>query len=246
MNFRAALALALMMAGAGTPAQGEEAEFPLSRAAVRLMLEQADDAALKAQERHFPEHYDALVSQLVELKRADDPEPASLALARASRQNWARYNELVRQGDPADWRELVIKRRDLFALIGKTDGAERCLAYEYQGTQALTTSGNPAYRKPSSDYIGLFINAAARARNAPRQWRETQAADLDLLYATLEAQEHDPALLAALRPEDAVHPRFCEAVVAVMDAALTLEGEAGALVWRFLVTTGDATRAHRQ
>ena len=242
MNFRAALALALMVAGSGAPAQEEDTEFPLSRAAVRLMLEQADDAALKAQERHFPEHYDALVSQLVELKRGDDPEQASLALAQASRQNWARYNELVRQGDPADWRELVIKRRDLFALIGKTDGAERCLAYEYQGTQALTTSGNPAYRKPASTYVGLFINAAARARSAPRQWRETQASDLDLLYATLEAQEPDPALLAALRPEDAVHPRFCEAMIAVMDAALTLEGESGALVWRFLVTTGSVER----
>ncbi|MDE0153959.1 MAG: hypothetical protein OXN23_08955 [Gammaproteobacteria bacterium] len=239
MNFRITLMLALMLAVSGAPAQEEDAEFPLSRAAVRLMLEQADDAALKAQERHFPEHYDALISQLVELKRSDDPEQASLTLARASRQNWTRYNELVRQGDPADWRELVIKRRELFALIGKTDGAERCLAYEYQGTQALTTSGNPAYRKPASAYIGLFISAAARARNAPRQWRETQTADLDLLYATLEAQEPDPALLAALRPEDAVHPRFCEAMVAVMDAALTLEGEPGALVWRFLVTTGS-------
>lgn len=242
MNFRAVLALALMVAGSGAPAQEEDAEFPLSRAAVRLMLEQADDDALKAQERHFPEHYDALVSQLVELKRGDDPEQASLALARASRQNWARYNELVRQGDPADWRTLVIKRRDLFALIGKTDGAEQCLAYEYQGTQALTTSGNPTYRKPASAYIGSFINAAARARSAPRQWRETQAADLDLLYATLEAQKPDPALLAALRPEDAVHPRFCEAMVAVMNAALTLEGEPGALVWRFLVTTGNVEK----
>ena len=239
MSFRAALALVLMVAGSGAPAQEEDAEFPLSRAAVRLMLEQADDDALKAQERHFPEHYDALVSQLVELKRGDDPERASLVLAQTSRQNWARYNELVRQGDPADWRELVIKRRDLFALISKTDGAERCLAYEYQGTQALTTSDNSAYRKPASAYIGRFINAAARARNAPRQWRETRASDLDLLYATLEAQEPDSALLAALRPEDVVHPRFCEAMVAVMDAALTLEGESGALVWRFLVTTGS-------
>lgn len=242
MNFRAALALALMVAASGAPAQEDDAEFPLSRTAVRLMLEQADDAALKAQERHFPEHYDALITQLVELERGDDPERTSLALARASRQNWARYNELVRRGDPADWRELVIKRKGLFALIGKTDGAERCLAYEYQGTQALTTSGNPAYRKPASAYIELFINAAARARNAPRQWREAQASDLDLLYATLEAQDPDPALLAALRPGDTVHPRFCEAMVAVMDAALTLEGESGALVWRFLVTTGGVEK----
>lgn len=242
MNLRIALVLALTVAGSGAPAQEEDAEFPLSHAAVRLMLEQADDAALKAQERHFPEHYDALISQLVELKRGDDPEQASLTLTRTSRQNWARYNELVRQGDPADWRELVIKRRDLFALIGEADGAERCLAYEYQGTQALTTSGNPAYRKPASAYIELFINAAARARSAPRQWRETRASDLDLLHATLEAQEPDPALLAALRPEDAAHPRFCEAMVAVMDAALTLEGEPGALVWRFLVTTGNVEK----
>lgn len=243
MSFRVALALALMAAVPPAPAQEEEAGMPLSRAAVRLILEQADDPALKAQERHFPEHYDALITQLIELKRQDDPEQASLALARASRQNWARYNGLVRQGDPADWRELVTKRRDLFALIDKTDGAERCLAYEYQGTQALTTSGNPIYRKPASAYIGLFINAAARARNAPRQWRETQATDLDLLYATLRAQEPDPALLAALRPKDATHPRFCEAMVAVMDAALTLEGEPGALVWRFLVTTGDVVQS---
>lgn len=241
MNLRPVLALALMVAGSAAPAQEEDAGFPLSHTAVRLMLEQAGDAALKAQERHFPEHYDALVVRLVELKRGDDPEQASLALVQASRQNWARYNELVRQGDPADWRELVIRRRDLFALIGKTDGAERCLAYEYQGTQALT-SGNPAYRKPTSAYIELFINAAARARAAPRQWRETRAADLDLLYATLEARESDSALLAALRPEDAVHPRFCEAMVAVMDAALTLEGDSGALVRRFLVTTGSGEK----
>ncbi len=242
MSIRAALALALMVAGSGAPAQEDGAEFPLSRTAVRLMLEQADDAALVAQAQHFPEHYDALITQLVELKRGDDPEQASLALAQASRQNWARYNDLVRQGDPADWRALVIQRRDLFALIGQAEGAEQCLAYEYQGTQALTTRGNPAYRKPASAYIGSFIQAAARARGAPRSWRETRAADLELLYATLEAQQPDPALLAALRPGDAVHPRFCDAMVAVLDAALTLEGEPGALVWRFLVTTGDVER----
>lgn len=242
MNFRGALALALMVAGSGVPAQEEDSEFPLSRTAVRLLLEQAGDVALKAQERHFPEHYDTMIAQLVELKRGDDPERASLALAQSARRNWARYNQLVRQGDPADWRELVIKRRDLFALIDQTDGAESCLAYEYQGTQALTTSGNPIYQKPASAYIERFISAAARARSAPRHWRETRASDLDLLYATFEAQEPDPALMDALRPEDAVHPRFCEAMIAVMDAALALEGEAGALVWRFLVTTGSVEK----
>ena len=213
--------------------------MPLSQAAVRLMLEQADDAALKAQERHFPEHYDALITQLVELKRDDDPKQASLALAQASHRNWARYNELVRQGDPADWRALVRKRRDLFALIDRINGAERCLAYEYQGAQALATVGNPAYREPVSAYIELFISAAARARSAPRQWRETRAEDLSLLYATLEAHGTDPELMHALRPGEAVHPRFCEAMVAILDAALVLEGEPGALVRRFLVTTGD-------
>ena len=215
--------------------------MPLSRAAVRLMLEQADDAALKAQERHFPEHYDALITQLVELKRQDDPKQASLALAQASHRNWARYNELVRQGDPADWRALAIKRRDLFALIDKIDGAERCLAYEYQGVQALATDSNPAYREPVSTYIESFINAAARARSAPLQWRETRTGDLDLLYATLKA--HDAELMGALRPGDTVHPRFCKAMVMIIDAALTLEGEPGALVWRFLVTTGDVVQS---
>ena len=242
MTLRIALALALVAASPGAPAQEEEAQMPLSRAAVRLMLEQADDAALKAQERHFPEHYDALISQLVELKRRDNPKQAGLALARASQRNWARYNELVRQGDPAGWRALVMKRRDLFALIGRTDGAERCLSYEYQGMRALAAGDDPAYRKPVSAYIESFINAAARARSAPRQWRETQAEDLDLLYATLDAHGADPELRSALRPGDAVHPRFCEAMVAIMDAALTLEGESGALVWRFLVTSGDVMR----
>ena len=242
MNFRTALALALMVAGSGAPAQEEEAGMPLSRAAVRLMLEQADDAALKAQERHFPEHYDALITQLVELRRHDDPKQASLALAQTSHRNWARYNELVRQGDPADWRALVVKRRDLFALINRIDGAERCLAYEYQGVQALAAIGNPAYREPVSAYIELFINAAARARSTPRQWREVRPEDLKLLYATLEAHDTDPELMNALRPGDTVHPRFCEAMVAIMDDALTLEGELGALVWRFLVTTGDAVK----
>ena len=239
MSIRIALIFALMATGPGASAQEEETGMPLSRAAVRLMLEQADDAALKAQERHFPEHYDALIAQLVELKRHDNPKQASLALAQTSSRNWARYNELVRQGDPADWRALVTKRRNLFALIGRIDGAERCLAYEYQGVQALAAAGNPAYRGPISAYIELFINAAARARSAPRQWRETQVKDLNLLYATLEAHGTDSELMGALRPDDAVHPRFCEAMVAIMDVALTLEGESGALVWRFLVTTGD-------
>ena len=243
MSLRIVLALALMAAGPSAPAQEEETGMPLSRAAVRLMLEQADDAALKAQARHFPEHYDALITQLVELKRHNDPKQASLVLAQASHRNWARYNELVRQGDPAGWRALVVKRRDLFALIHQIDGAERCLAYEYQGVQALSADGNPAYRKPVSAYIESFINEAARARSAPQQWRETRAEDLDLLYATLEAHDTDPGLMNALRPGDTVHPRFCEAMVAIMNTALTLEGESGALVWRFLVTTGDPVKA---
>lgn len=240
MSLRITLVLALVAVSPGAPAQEEEGGTSLSRAAVRLMLEQADDAALKAQERHFPEHYDALITQLVELKRDDDPKQASLALVQASHRNWARYNELVRQGDPADWRALVVKRRGLFALIGRTHGAEQCLAYEYQGAQALAALGSPVYREPVSAYIELFITAAARAREAPRQWRETRAEDLALLYATLEAHGASPDLVSALRPGDAVHPRFCEAMVAILGAALTLEGEPGALVRRFLVTTGDA------
>lgn len=237
MKFRPALILALAVACHGAPAQDEEAEYPFSRAAVRLMLDQANDTALQAQAQHFPEHYDALISQLVDLKRNEDPQQASLALAQASHQNWARYNELVRQGDPADWRELVLKRRDLFALIGNTDGPDQCLAYEYRGAQTLTDSGNPAYREPVSAYIALFIDSAARGRSTPRKWREARPEDLDLLYATLEAHGTDPELMSALRPGNTVHPRFCDAMVAVMDGALTLDGESGSLVWRFLVTT---------
>ena len=241
MSVRIALALALMVAGPGAVAQADDAGMPLSRAAVRLLLEQANDPALKAQERHFPEHYDALIARLVELKRDDDPRQASLALAQAARRNWARYNELVRQGDPADWRDLAVKRQSLFALINRVDGPERCLAYEYQGTQALTADGDPTYREPVSAYIESFINAAARARDAPRRWPEIQAEDLSLLYDTVRARERGPELMEALRPGETAHARFCEAMVAVMDAALTLEGESGALVWRFLVTTGDPT-----
>ena len=237
MRFRHAFAVALLATSHGAPAQ--ESSFPLSHMAMRMMLEQANDPALRAQEQHFPEHYDSLIAQLIELKRQEDPKPASLALVQASRQNWARYNELVRQGDPADWRALLAKRRDLFALIRETDGAELCLAYEYQGTQALAASGNPAYHEPVSTYIELFIQAAARARLAPRQWRNLRAADLDLLRTTREAQATDPELTYALRPGSAAHPRFCEAMIATLDAAHTLDGESGALVWRFLVTTGD-------
>ena len=241
MNLRITLALALMMAGHSVPAQDEEAGLPLSHAAARLMLEQADDVALKAQKHHFPEHYDTLIARLVELKRHGNPQQVSLALVQASRRNWARYNELVRQGDPADWHALLIKRRDLFSLIGKTDDAEQCLAYEYQGAQALTVDGSLTYREPVSAYIALFITAAARARDAPREWREIRSEDLELLYATLDAHGTDPELMNALRPSETVHPRFCEAMVATLDTALTLEGESGTLVWRFLVTTEEVS-----
>ena len=98
MNFRITLALALMMAGHSVPAQDGKAGLPLSHAAARLMLEQADDAALKAQKRHFPEHYDALIAQLVELKRHGNPlQQVSLALVQASRR---KLGALQRTGAP--------------------------------------------------------------------------------------------------------------------------------------------------
>ncbi len=240
MSARLALALALAVAGAsaGAIADDEESKTPPSRTAMRLTLEQAGDPALEAQKRYFPEHYDALIARMVELQHGANPKRASQELTRASRRNWTRYNELVRQGDPADWRALVERRRDIFALIDQLDGAQRCLAYERRGPQALAADRESAYRDPVGAYIEAFLGAAARARAAPRGIREIQAEDLDSLYATLEATA-SPELMAALHPGDAVHPRFCEAMVAIMNAALTLEGEAGALVWRFLVTTGD-------
>lgn len=234
------LAAAVLLAAAASAGEPRPEDFPKAHAAMRLQLHEAGDAALQAQARHFPEHYDALVAHLVALQRHDEVPEASLALARLSQTHWQRYNALVRQGRPEDWRGLVRARRELFALIAAHDRADLCLAYEYQGTMALAAHANPAYRAPTSAYVARFIAAAARARTAPQHWDEAGGADLALLHDTMRAGGAEPELLHALRPGAAVHARFCEAMIAALDAALTLEGLPAARLWRFLVTAPPA------
>ncbi len=238
MTIRTLAIAALVTIGGAAPAGDSKPEgFPKAHAAMRLQLQAAGDAALQAQERYFPEHYDALVSQLVALKHQAERPAASLALARLSQAHWARYNALVRQGRPEDWRELVLARRELFALIAKHGHADLCLAYEYQGTAALATHANPAYRAPVSTYVARFIAAAAQARTSPMHWDDAGAADMALLHETMRAGGVEPSLIHALRPDGTAHARFCEAMIAALNAALTLEGPPGRRLWRFLVTT---------
>ena len=238
MKTRIALALILAGTAFGSVAQ-EETEYPMSRAAARLMMEQMGDAALEAQRQHFPKHHNALADLLARIKQGDNPHQTRQALMRTSQQNWLLYNALVRQGNPADWRDLVEMRRDLFALAEEHDGPDLCLAFEYRGTLALSTHANPAYRDPVSAYFARFIASAAHARAAPRAWRPLHGDDLDLLFAAMKKRTEGAALMDALRPDAAAHPRFCEAMIALMDTALSLQGEAGALVWRFLVTADE-------
>ena len=228
----AALAAALL---AVPPAPADDS-FPHARAAVRLALAQAGDAALAAQERHFPEHYDAVVGLLVEYERSGRSPAARQALAAAAARHWERYNELVRAGDPADWRGLLERRRELFALIARHDGPALCRAYELQGAPALSAAGRAAYRAPVDAYTAAFIAAAARARAAPRAQAAPTDEDFARLRAAMAARGAGPARLAALLPELAPAPEFCAAMLDALDAALAMDPARAAALWRFLVT----------
>lgn len=232
----AALAALLLAAPAAAETPAGEDDFPRARAAVRLALAQAGDAALAAQERHFPEHYDAMVGLLVAYERGGRSDAAREALAAAALRHWERYNELVRRGDPADWRGLVERRRELFALIGRHDGAALCRAYEMQGAPALARSGRAEYRAPVDAYIAAFIEAAARARAAPREQADADDDDFARLRAAMEARGAGPERLAALRPELEAAPEFCAAMLDALDAALAMDPARAAALWRFLVT----------
>ena len=234
---RSLIAAALVLANAVALAEAPEGnEYPQSHALMRSILEQANDEALQAQKKYFPEHYDELTSQLTRLKREGDSREEIEKLVRASSQNWARYNELVRQGSPQDWRQLVLMRRDIFAAIAEREGAQLCMSYEYRGSQALTGEGREFYRPKTSAYIARFLKAAAAARDNPKQWEEVRPQDMDVLFDTARGGGAAEELLEALRPAAEVHPRFCDAMVAILDAALVLEGPPSERVWRFLVT----------
>ncbi len=234
---RSLIAAALMLATAGVLAEAPaDNEYPQSRALMRSILEQANDAALQAQKKYFPEHYDALTLQLTQWQRADGSREATEKLVNTSNQNWARYNELVRQGAPQDWRQLVRMRRDVFAVIAEREGAQLCMSYEYRGSQALTGGGREFYRPQISAYIAKFLEAAAAARDNPAQWEEAHAEDMGLLYDTARGSGTTEELLQALRPTAETHPQFCDAMIAILDAALVLEGPPAQRVWRFLVT----------
>jgi len=228
--------LLLVSTTAFAETESSEEKFPQSRALVRTLLEQANDPALQAQKKYFPEHYDALVTQLVELQRQDNSREASELLVEVSNRNWARYNKLVRQGTPEDWKALVVMRRDLFASIAEQHGASLCMSYEYKGTQALTGPGRESYQPAVSAYIAKFLAAAAAARENPAQWDDVRKEDLELLYEAASASGTEPELLRALRPHGEIHPRFCEAMVTMLNAALGLEGKPAMRIWRFLVT----------
>ena len=239
-RLRPAAALAALLLAAPAPAETPaDEDFPRARAAVRLALAQAGDAALAAQERHFPEHYDAMVGLLVAYERSGRAAAAREALAAAALRHWERYNELVRRGDPADWRGLVERRRELFALIERRDGAALCRAYEMQGAPALAASGRAAYRAPVDAYIAAFIEAAARARAAPREQADADDDDFARLRAAMEARGAGPEWLAALRPELEAAPEFCAAMIDALDAALAMDPARAAALWRFLVTRPD-------
>ena len=232
---RAAVRLLLpVWALAAAAGAADEAEEELRRT-----LLESDDPALIAQREHFPEHYETVVRLLARIRGGDklDAAKARETLGRYSARNWNLYTKWVRRAAPADWRRLLVLRRDLFELIDRTHGPYLCLRYERGGAQALIDADRDRYHGPVGAYISTFIETAARAGpEPPGEELEAGMADLSELYRTAQERSGDPHLLAALRPGPLLHSRYCAATVQVLTTALETEVPLGPRLWRYLVT----------
>ena len=234
---RAAVRLLLpVWALAAAAGAADEAEEELRRT-----LLESDDPALIAQREHFPEHYETVVRLLARIRGGDklDAAKARETLGRYAARNWNLYTKRVRRAAPADWRRLLVLRRDLFELIDRTHGPYLCLRYERGGAQALIDADRDRYHGPVGAYISTFIETAARAGpepESPGEEMEAGMADLNELYRTAQERSGDPYLLAALRPGPLLHSRYCAATVQVLTTALETEAPLGPRLWRYLVT----------
>ena len=229
----AALLIAVWVFAASAGA-ADEAEEELRRT-----LLESGDPALTAQREHFPEHYATVVRLLVRV-RGDDKLDASAAretLGRYSARNWNLYTKRVRRAAPADWKRLLVLRRDLFDLIDRTHGPYLCLRYEQGGAQALIDADRDLYHGPVGAYISTFIEVAAQAGGeAPGEEMAAGMADLNELYRSAQERSGDPHLLAALRPGPLLHSQYCAATVQVLTTALETAAPLGPRLWRYLVT----------
>ena len=233
MRAAAGLLLPVWALAAATGA-ADEAEAELRRT-----LLESGDPALIAQREYFPEHYETVVRLLARIRGGDklDAAKARETLGRYSARNWNLYTKRVRRAAPADWRRLLVLRRDLFELIDRTHGPYLCLRYERGGAQALIDADRDRYHGPVGAYISTFIETAARAGpEPPGEELEAGMADLSELYRTAQERSGDPHLLAALRPGPLLHSRYCAATVQVLTTALETEAPLGPRLWRYLVT----------
>ena len=163
---RAAAGLLLpVWALAAAAGAADEAEEELRRT-----LLESDDPVLIAQREYFPpEHYEMVVRLLARIRDGDklDAAKARETLGGYSARNWNLYTKRVRRAAPADWRRLLVMRRDLFELIDRTHGPYLCLRYERGGAQALIDADRDRYHGPVGAYISTFIETAARAGPEP-------------------------------------------------------------------------------
>ena len=232
---RASLAACLAVLLGATPAWAES-ELPHSRATIERILVATGGAVLDAQRKLFPEHYREIVDLLLEHERAEPSEEARLAGLTLMHGHWEHYNALVRRGFALEWRALLLRRRELFALLESHGDPRLCRDYEYHGISALTTSGREEYRQAAEAYLAAFLEAAAAARDAPQEHRPETQQDFEPLVHAMAEAGLDPQPLSARLTAGQVDPGFCRAMIQVLDQVLDQPEETAALLWRFLVT----------
>ncbi len=175
----------------------------------------------------FPDDYKGLLDELMALVAAEkSPQELSNSAATMTAGIRKKYAPRVVAAPDAELRQIIKLSRDFHKTILDNEGHQNCNQLGIRGIGGIAALATK-YKDAIARQGVAYFDAVAMALKTPVTRDKPTPNDWSILTRTMLSNGATQDDITALGGQNAEDPRFCTALIAFMDALLTLEGEPG-------------------
>ena len=195
-----------------------------------IRKELLESPVLRAMQAALPAEFEAMVARLGQAARDGlDAEALRGIVAEDVAASRRRHAALLTQAPDEDIATILQMLTELHRAALAKGGRPLCNRLAIEGTSAIVDSG-PEFTAIIARNGGAMFDAIGHAMAAPVGREPVRDADYDILIDAMVAAGTTDEQITALGEADPSDPDFCLTLIAMMEAAADMPGEAGARV----------------